>query len=86
MIKITLLIIFLLFLYYRELNYIENFSSSGLALSNLDCDKLAYIYNRPYIIDPKKRAIYKSDFCDVSRKNSPYYETSDFDTSYGYFL
>ena len=75
MIEICMLIIILLLLYYRQLNYLENFSSSGLALSNQDCNQLAYIYNRPYILNQQEQELYRKKICDNMRRENIYYET-----------
>lgn len=48
----------------------ERFSTSGLAISDDDCDRLAEIYYRPFDNNDFRRSIYAKSLCGRTRRNS----------------
>lgn len=64
---VVVLVLFLLF------NNRENFSKSGLAMTDEDCDKLAYVYT-----DNDKKLI-----CDKSRRKTLDHSTGNYYSVYG---
>ena len=48
----------------------ENFSTSGLAISDQDCDKLASVYYNPRISDPECRQNAHQRICGRQRRST----------------
>ena len=61
----------------------ENFSTSGLAISNDYCNKLVDVYYDPTDADAKRRADYRERICGMQRRNTIDMETGNYYTQNG---
>jgi len=73
--------VILMFLLFSRMN--EPFSSSGLAISDADCAKLANVYYRPDVNDPKCRAGYNQEICGKTRRSTITDRTGNYYTMNG---
>lgn len=83
---ILLLVIALCLLSWCATTQVEKFSSSGLAISNDYCDRLAYSYWRPPINDPTIREAARVNICDKRRRQTIHRPTGNYYTVDGALL
>ena len=61
----------------------ENFSTSGLAISDRYCTKLADVYHRPMLQDQEARDDYKNRICGRERRCTIDEQTGNYFTQNG---
>ncbi|AYV82368.1 MAG: hypothetical protein Homavirus38_2 [Homavirus sp.] len=81
---LILLLIIALVILYNPAN--EQFSTSGLAISDADCQKLVDVYYRPNDHSPVCRDDYTRRICGYQRRNTVDPQTGNYYTSYGQLL
>jgi len=81
-IAIVVLFLVLYFVIYRR----ENFSTSGLAISDPYCTQLADVYYNPNVTDPKCRENYLRRICGKRRRNTIDFRTGNYFTENGQLL
>lgn len=61
----------------------ENFSTSGLAISDRYCAKLAQVYHKPMLQDEEARADYENRICGKERRCTIDNQTGNYFTQNG---
>ena len=59
----------------------EYFSSSGLSISNKECDRLADVYYRPRVHSKSCRQNFKNRICGQVRRDHLDYATGNYETN-----
>ncbi len=77
---ILLLVIALVLLSWCATTQVEKFASSGLAISNEYCDRLAYAYWKPRVNDPQIREAARENICDTRRRKTVHKPTGNYYT------
>jgi len=85
-IVVTSLVVFLLIYFVASRVAPESFSTSGLALSDKDCVKLAEVYYKPSSKDPHCRSFYKDRICGKTRRGIMENRRGNYFTDHGVLI
>jgi len=84
---ILLILATLLIIYFMNITTNkEKFSQSGFAISDRDCKKLADVYYKPKVQDPKCRYDYEQRICGKQRRRTIDPQTGNYFTYYGQLI
>lgn len=75
--------ILLFFVLYYSMSKRENFSKSGLSISDRKCLELADVYYRPTDNNPVNRNLYRREICSPQRRESVNFPTGNYFTEHG---
>jgi len=75
-----LIIVGLVLLFFLFSSQKENFSASGLAISDQYCTKLAHTYYRPRVNNPFCRDVHLDRICGRRRRDKVNYDTGNYYT------
>lgn len=82
---ICILVIVLIFVAFM-LAVRENFSTSGLSISNAYCDRIANTYFDPTMTGEEQRAKYTNMICGKDRRNTIAMKTGNYYTQQGVLI
>jgi len=69
-------------LYYSTLKR-ENFSKSGMSISDPKCMELADVYYKPQDNNPTNRSLYRKEICGPQRRKTVNFPTGNYFTEHG---
>jgi hypothetical protein len=75
--------ILLFFVLYYSVQKHENFSKSGMSISDRKCMELADVYYKPTDNNPKNRNQYRREICSPLRRKTVNFPTGNYFTEHG---